>query len=209
MRDLFPREYAIEPPDGDKGKEERGAHYTPDRLALAICKSLRDGLKLTPKNILEPGCGGGAFLRAAHATWPEARLSGVDLVPACTGPGVVEQRDLFTVTEHFDLVLGNPDFAIAEQVVRHFRELDRKRLQGPDGLIALLLLADFEGSVGRIPFWKEHPLFARQHIGSSRPSFREDGQTDMRPYAEFVWWGRWLGPNLDTGLPPLDWKAAR
>lgn len=203
MDDLFPREYAIEPPDGDKGKEERGAHYTDERLALAICISLRDCLGIGPRTIFEPGCGGGAFLRAAHATWPDAKLYGVDLLPACRGPGVVEQRDLFTVTDSFDLVLGNPDFAIGELVVRHALKHAKE-----GGLVALLLLADFEGSVGRGPFWNEHPTLARQHIGSSRPSFREDKQTDMRPYAEFVWRKGWLGPD-HRGLPPLAWKAGR
>jgi 3'-phosphoadenosine 5'-phosphosulfate sulfotransferase (PAPS reductase)/FAD synthetase len=78
---------ATEPPDGEKGREERDAWFTPELLALAICRSLRDEVHRSPAHILEPGCGGGAFLRAARLTWPKAKLTGIDLVPACDRPG--------------------------------------------------------------------------------------------------------------------------
>jgi SAM-dependent methyltransferase len=196
---LIPREYAVEPPDGDKGREERGAHYTPRVLAMAMCRSLKAATGIEPKTILEPGCGGGAFLFAADATWPKASLLGVDLLPACIGPGVVVERDLFDVEGPFDLIVGNPDFTHAESIVRHcFAQL------APGGLLALLLLSDFEGSKGRLPFWSGQPLYMRQAIGGARPSFREDGQTDMRPYAMHVWKEGHRGNYI--GLPPLDWE---
>lgn len=201
---LFPREYATEPPDGDKGREERGAFYTADALALAICRSLREMLLLefvSPKSIFEPGCGAGAFLRAVDAVWPSAYLLGVDIVPACSGPGLVVERDLFEVKGAFDLIVGNPDFAQAEAIVRHcLAQL------APGGYLALLLLADFEGSQARIGFWREHPIYLRQAIGDVRPCFRADGQSDQRPYAIFVWKQGWRGPEY-RGLPPLVWKA--
>jgi hypothetical protein len=48
---------ATEPPDGDAGREERGAFYTPELLALAMCRSLA-GLIPAPEYVFEPGCGG-------------------------------------------------------------------------------------------------------------------------------------------------------
>jgi hypothetical protein len=197
---LFAGGVAIEPPDGDKGREERGAHYTPDALALALCRTVRDYVDPAPARIFEPGCGGGAFLRGAHATWPTAELVGVDLLPACTGPGRVETGDLFAVYEPFDLVIGNPDFSIAEEVVRHCMKLVK-----PYGHVALLLLSSFEESRERVPFWKEYPLFLRQAIGAPRPCFRADGQTDMRPYALYVWRDGHAG-TMYRGLPPMVWK---
>lgn len=198
-RDLFGKpQIAVLPPDKEKGQEERGAFYTPDALALAICRTLRS-LNIGPSSIFEPGCGGGAFLRAAAATWPEAYLHGVDTVPACEGPGLVQRRDLFSVTSPTDLVLGNPDFAIAEAAVRHGLSILK-----PGGHLAFLLLASFEESAGRVPLFNEHPLFARQMI-AQRASFTADGQTDQRPYALFVWSRDYRG-DFYLGLRPLVWR---
>lgn len=190
--------HAVVPPDGEKGRTERGAFYTPDALALALCRSLKDNLRFNPCSILEPGCGGGAFLRAARATWPAAELHGVDLVPACTGPGLVEQCDLFTVTRSVDLVLGNPDFGIAERVVRHGLSI-----VPPRGAVAFLLRTAFLGSEGRIALYADRPLYALQPI-AQRPSFTADGKTDPMEYALFVW-RRDLG-GYGMLLPPLVWR---
>ena len=200
-RDLFGEQRpAVLPLDGEKGQKERGAFFTPDALALAIARTLGSSLGIVgPDRIFEPGCGGGAFLRAARETWPAALLDGVDLLPACSGPGHVEQRDLFTVEDHYDLVLGNPDFAIAEKVVRHCLKLVPE-----GGHVALLLLASFEESAGRVPLFNEFPLYARQMI-AQRASFTADGATDQRPYALFVWRRGFAGSEY-RGLRPLVWR---
>jgi SAM-dependent methyltransferase len=203
--DLF-EPIAVEPPDGEAGREERDAYYTPDALARAICeKTLKGALHLDASldscraRILEPGCGGGAFLRAAAAAWPAASILGVDLVPACSGPGEVRQQDVFTVQGSYDLIVGNPPFMHAEAVVRHCLGL-----LAPGGTLALLLLASFEESGGRVRLYAEHPLYARQMV-AERASFRADGQTDQRAYAVFVWKQGWAGPDY-RGLQPLVWK---
>lgn len=213
MDSLFPREHAIEPLDGDKGREERGAFYTPDKLALAICQTLREKVIAEPKNIFEPGCGGGAFLRAVHATWPRCwSIFGIDLEPARGSMALdsaftVMRGDLFKVQDKFSLIVGNPDFANAEAIARHcLAQL------APGGYLAFLLLAAIEESNDRniplppgfkTPFWVEHPLYLRQAIGQ-RPSFRPDGKTDMRPYALHVWKEGHAGEY--RGLRPLVWR---
>ncbi len=202
MGDLFGREeIATQPPDGARGQEQRGAFYSPDALALAICGMLKaEGIE--PGSILEPGCGGGAFLRAAARTWPQASLLGVDLLPACRGPGKVLKQDLFKVRGAFDLVLGNPDFGIAEAAVRHGLSL-----LAPGGHLAFLLLASFEETIGRVPLFADFPLWLRQMI-AQRASFTDDGQTDQRAYATFVWKHGARG-RVYRGLQPLVWREAR
>jgi hypothetical protein len=203
LSDLFKREHAVEPLDGDKGREERGAFYTPDALAKAICGSI-DWLVMesheSPCRILEPGCGGGAFLRAAWEQWaPEPdRMLGVDLEPACSGPGRVEKRDLFTVTDKFDLILGNPDYAIAERAVRHCLGL-----LDHDGYLTFLLRAAFLGSSGRVGLYRDFPLRYFQPI-AQRPSFTADGKTDPMEYGLFVWQRGFHGRG--EILQPLVWR---
>lgn len=200
MKDLFGNELiATVAPDGEKGQEERGAFYTPQALADAICRTLKHDLHIGPSSIFEPGCGGGAFLRAAIATWPDASLLGVDLVPACEGPGMVLQQDLFRVKGPFDLVLGNPDFGIAEAAVRHGLST-----LAPGGHLAFLLLASFEEADKRVPLYRSFPLWARQMI-AQRASFTNDGQTDQRAYALFVWEQGFRGDSY-RGLRPLVWR---
>jgi hypothetical protein len=185
-----------QPLDGEVGRRERGAFYTPAPLATGICCTL-NLLGLRPRRILEPGCGGGAFLSAAQVTWPGASLLGVDLLPACTGPGEVRAVDLFDVTGEFDAVIGNPDFAIAERVVRHSLALTR-----PGGHVALLLRSSFLSSASRVALYEEHPLWALQPI-AQRPSFIGGG-SDSADYALFVWRRGFAG--LGQLLPPLRWK---
>lgn len=198
MTDLFEREHAIEPLDGDKGRSERGAYFTPDGLALAICGTLQRVIGHQIYEVLEPGCGGGAFLRAARAAWPSANLNGIDLEPACDGPGFVRKADLFAYGCKHDLVLGNPDYAIAERAVRHCLSLIEK-----GGHLAFLLRAAFLGSEGRIALYEEFPLRFFQPIGQ-RPSFTANGKTDPMEYGLFVWRAGFKGQG--TILQPLRWR---
>ncbi len=203
MNDLFGPTVNTEPIDGEKGRTERGAFFTPDALALAICQELnKDPIRrniATDGFMLEPGCGGGAFLRAAHKTWPHMCLDGIDLLPACKSPGHVVQGDVFKlVSGDYDLILGNPDFSVAGEMVRHCMGLLH---QG--GVLALLLRCGFEMSNERIPLFSDFPLLARAAI-PQRPSFISSGATDRYDYALFVWQQGHQG----TGhlLPPIIWR---
>lgn len=199
-RDLFGQtEIETQPPDALPAGEKRarGAYFTPDSLARAITKTL-GALLGAPADVFEPGCGGGAFLRAAHAEWPRATLLGVDLVPACEGPGHVLTGDLFAWSMKPDLVLGNPDFDIAEKVMRH-----GMKLLTPGGHLAFLLRAAFLGSTGRVALYREFPLRYVQPI-AQRPCFTGDGKTDPMEYALFVWQQGWRGRG--ELLEPLVWR---
>lgn len=200
MTDLFGEpSINVEPLDGEQGRVERGAFYTPDPLARAICKTLLDECGIRdPLYILEPGCGGGAFLRAVNSTWNPRHLLGVDLQPACSGPGEVLQADLFKTAGTFDLVVGNPDFTIAEAVVRHCLQHVHRA-----GYVAFLLRAAFLGSTGRVALYREHPLRYLQPI-AQRPSFTTDGKTDPMEYALFIWQQGFKGRG--EILPSLVWR---
>lgn len=204
MGDLFgAAEIATQPPDALPAGEARarGAYYTPDKLAVACAQMLSDFIS-PPARIFEPGCGGGSFLRAAHATWPKAALLGVDLVPACEGPGTVRAQDLFdpALVGPFDLCIGNPDFGIAEQVVRRCLALVQ-----PGGAVAMLLRLGFLASLSRVPLYREHPLSIFAPI-AGRPSFTGGG-TDQYDYGFFVWVRGGLGfQGAGKLLRPLEWK---
>jgi hypothetical protein len=183
-------------PDGETGRKERGAFYTPDGLALAICRSLRDRLGIAPRTVLEPGCGGGAFLRAADSIWPESSLEGIDLLPACSGPGLVSKMNVFDWSEPVDLIVGNPDYSKAEETVRHCLPL-----LNDGGCLAFLLRLAFLAGQKRADLYERYPLYALQPI-AGRPSFT-DGGTDSSEYGLFVW--KRSGGRLPI-LPPLRWS---
>jgi hypothetical protein len=154
-----------------------------------------------PRKILEPGCGGGAFLRAADKTWPSRReLVGVDLEPACSGPGEVWRGDLFLFepSTKWDLILGNPPYGLAEKAVRHCLSIL------PTGAhLAFLLRMSFLASQKRVPLFREHPLFAFWPI-AGRPSFTGGG-SDTSEYGLFLWRKGFAAPGVL--MQPLEWKG--
>lgn len=192
---------ATQPPDAlpTGQKRARGAYYTPDALAKAICGSLAaQGVEPRVGWTLEPGCGGGAFLRAFAATWPGdlSHLYGVDSLLACEGPGEVHQRDLFGLEGPYSFILGNPDFGQAEKIVRHCLGI-----LAPGGHLAFLLRLNMLAGKKRAKLYREHPLYLFQPI-AGRPSFT-GGATDNSEYGLFVWRNGHRGDG--TILQPLVW----
>jgi hypothetical protein len=192
---------ATQPSDATPVGERRArdAYYTPDLLALACCQSLRR-LGVNPETILEPGCGGGAFLRAFERVWPAARALGVDIAPACEGPGEVRLLDLFdkNMPRPFDAAIGNPPFDLAAEFVQRTHEL----VDSP-GFVAFLLRITFLAGQGRVPLYRRFPIWAFQPI-AGRPSFTGGG-SDPSEYGLFVWRVGHRGDGLI--LPPLEWKG--
>lgn len=102
------------PPVGDP----LGRRYTPDLLALRICQRLA-AAGVSPSVVIEGHVGGGAFVRAARATWPSARIIGVDIDPTAPGLALCDAAHtgswedvaaaLLAAHPHA-LVVGNPPF---------------------------------------------------------------------------------------------------
>lgn len=100
--------------------DPKGAVYTPDSLALAIARHVaplvpvEDGHAL---RVIDPECGGGAFLRAARTVWPGCLTTGVDVDPTAAGLALADEGivgDWPDLAEGmWDLGLQNPPFGQA------------------------------------------------------------------------------------------------
>jgi hypothetical protein len=77
----------------------------------------------------------------------------------------------------FDVAIGNPPFCLADRFIGAC--LERARV------VAFLLRLNVLGSLKRFRLWQRHP--ADVYVLADRPSFTEDGGTDMAEYAWFVW----------------------
>jgi methylase of polypeptide subunit release factors len=60
-------------------KWQFGDFQTPDELAREVVKTLRLNHKISPKVIIEPSCGKGAFVRASLKEFIHARVIGLDI----------------------------------------------------------------------------------------------------------------------------------
>lgn len=192
----------------------RDAYYTPPALALAICKRIRDGWFMEPAVVVEPSAGRGAFVAAARATWPGARIIAIDVDErcraACLRAGASSfvrgswprlARSLAGGRGGPLLVVGNPPY---RQAQRH-ADAAREQLVAGDCL-AFLLRLNFLGSVERAEWWREGRDFARTDTISPRPSFRGAG-SDATEYALFGWMPSQRGPALHGR--PLVWRKGR
>ncbi len=104
---------------------EFGDWQTPDNLAAEVVAHVLARLRFTPRTILEPTCGKGAFLVAAKYLLPEANLAGYEINPDYVaiaasrlerGNHALRQADFFAVDWEREirnlpgpvLVVGNP-----------------------------------------------------------------------------------------------------
>ncbi len=184
-------------------------YYTPQPLADAVCRCLAPAL-VEPRLILEPSAGEGAFVRAARAGWPGAKIAALDVRPECGTPcaraGAMSYRtESFLDLDaerlaRFDLVLGNPPYSLAEAFVRH-----AVGNVHPGASVAFLLRLSFLGSRGRLTgLFREYPLrYLLPVVG--RPSFTPDGRTDASEYGVFVWTREWF--DHAQILDPVEWKG--
>jgi hypothetical protein len=102
-----------------------------------------------PSTVLDPCAGGGAFLRAARAVWPDVRTIGADIDPGAQGAAFATNgwKTCDACTLHAgpdDWVVTNPPFGphvergIAREIAAHFYETR-------PAVLALLLPLDYIG----------------------------------------------------------------
>lgn len=184
-----------------RGRERAPFDYypTPPWCVHRLLDRCADGLGIVDGSdvlALEPTCGDGAIIRAVDS-WPLLRpasalpeWTGVELRRGALDPTTrvanhVEGVDFRSWEPEqapfgglpFDIVIGNPPFALAEPIIRHAMTM------AP--VVVMLLRLGFLGSAERIPFWTEHSDPALRVI-PDRPSFDGEG-TDSSTYAWFVW----------------------
>jgi hypothetical protein len=111
-------------------RREHDAYMTPMPLVESIVATIAKKYVPGPARILEPSCGDGEFVNAAHRRWPDATIVGVDIREECraaivermTGPKFLNADFLTIPTEALaviDLILGNPPYALWERFVDH------------------------------------------------------------------------------------------
>jgi hypothetical protein len=116
---------------------------TPAELAAEIVRGLE--VAADPMFILEPSAGSGALVAAAHARWPQARITAVELDPlnaamldgACA---VVAEADFLAVDfggQLFNVIIMNPPFSVDGDPVAWETHLRRAfSLLAPGGVLA-------------------------------------------------------------------------
>ncbi len=151
-------------------------YRTPDWAIAAVLRRLTR--LCAPSSVLEPCAGDGALLAPLRACWPSATIDAYDIEPR--HPAVARPTWTDDTPQRYDLVITNPPFIAAEEILRY--GISRLRA---GGRIALLLRLGFLASQERRPLYRRHyPEFV--FVLSERPSFRS-GTTDATDYAWFVW----------------------
>ena len=83
--------------------------------------------------------------------------------------------------DYYDVVITNPPFSQAYEIVKHYLEVVKPRE------LILLLRTSFLESKKRYDFWQRHPV-NKLYVLSERPSFTGSG-TDACSYSFFIWDG--------------------
>lgn len=155
-------------------------HYRPDCFAIFP----------SPIEILEPCCGSGNILNAFDKVYPDLSLMTnktlVDIRQEVfsqvvfLGNTIINDFLTFKAIKEYDLIITNPPYSIAQEVIEKCFEIASERTE----IIMLLRLGFLESKKRRI-FWDKHPL-TELYICGERPSFTNGGN-DSTAYGWFVW----------------------
>lgn len=133
-----------------------------------------------PKTILEPAAGAGVMVRALRAQWPDAEVDAFDVEPQGDG---IEQRMVFLddTPKKYDLIFTNPPFSW----MQGYASWGLEKLDSGGALVLLGPVAFWESET-RYEFNRRRPPH-HTYVLKHRVSFTEDGKTDSRALAWFVW----------------------
>jgi hypothetical protein len=156
-----------------------------------VIAALAEHLELRGLTVWEPTCGDGRMdvaLRSAGA----ACVYASDIVDY--GSGQDEVLDFLSAQnpklERFDAIVTNPPFGPGGTLATAFIEVGLRRL-GPNGLLALLLPADFDSAKTRARIFGDHPWFAAKIALTRRIVWfeRDDGirEAPKENHAWFLW----------------------
>lgn len=170
------------------------AYYTPPALARACLATL--AADIAGARVLEPSCGGGAFVAAARSLGP-ATVLGYDINADAPGLALCDEAvagDFLELPERcVDVVVGNPPYRGAEDHIE--RAIGMAPVVGM--LVRMMLLA----SQKRAGFWDTNPP-AEVWVIRERPSFTGRGM-DACDYMWCVWRADHVGP------PVMGWLSWR
>lgn len=193
----------------ERPRRENDFYPTPYGLALAAMQRFRQDEGPMPFwSILDAGCGKGIWMDAVNEVIDNSEgVWGIDLEP---DPGLPYARKGDFLAHNattmnlplFDLVMGNPPYALMEEFVRHSLQ---DSLLTDTGYVFFMCRLEFLASKTRCyGLYTEHPL-KRVYVLSRRPSFfSTNGRrtTDAQDYAMFLWQKGFVGK---TELSWLYW----
>jgi len=137
--------------------------------------------------VLECCAGDGAIIKAIQDYCSNVIVEACEIQPRfesdlrkLTNAVYIEDFTKFD-PDGYDLIISNPPFNQAEEIITH-------ALENTGGFteIAMLLRLGFLETKIRKPFWDKHPL-TQLYVLSKRPSFIGRGRTDSSAYGWLVW----------------------
>lgn len=174
-----------------KPRPKNDFYPTPIEFALGALQRLPTWVD--PDFVLDPGSGKGVFGKAVKTVFPGVkRIIGVE--PFVENENKRYYDFIYNVdfctwqtSEQFDLVCGNPPYALAEKFVRKSMEVLK-----PGGHLVFLLRLQFLASRKRQKLWQDYPL-QQVIVCCNRPSFTGDGKTNCDDYAFLYWQKNYRG----------------
>lgn len=192
------------------GRPKDDYYPTPSKLCDASLRAAWGDLP-APKRVLDPGCGKGAWGKAARKMWPDATIIGVEMVAdrveEARAAGLLSVYDEVRTEdylsrlydEQFDAIIGNPPYKLGEDFL--MRSLS---YLAPQGTLCFLLLTAFSESSGRYGRLYNFGFAPKAtYTLVERPSFIESGAVDSKAYSLFVWQRSWTGGTRQFWL---SWK---
>lgn len=207
-------------PVGEVG-DELGRFYTPDALAVECVRTIAAYWPTghTPFDILEPSCGGGAFVRACRKQWRGCEVTGLDVDMAATDalegyhatlddgwrPPLIRHQDFLANVElpladgsgdrRYDLCIGNPPFT-GDTAIPHVE----KALRISKCVAFILPWAAFGGVAqwSHVMAGKCRPLYVR-------PIMPRPWGDSVRETALFIWLTHQTSQVSFVG-EPIVWK---
>lgn len=198
----------------DSTPDGLGQNFTSPHVALAVARWVGRNIP-TPKTILEPSAGRGAFLTAAREVWPSASQTAIEVDPVLAETLAVrflhthvlcaDFLELDLKAQSYDLVIGNPPYSIdtgrrgkkGKPIMRSVWEEHVVHARRLAPTVVMILRVNCLGGVERSEaFWPENPISALGVL-TPRPSFQDNGKTDATEYAAFVWSDVWTGASIE------------
>lgn len=199
-----------------KGKRrDKDFYQTPEPIAKWTVDRCIEflGTNLEKYKFFEPGCGQFApFMKRAIELNMDAM--GVDIrdLGIVDIPNITDKIDFITDTSFmkyntkWDIIATNPPFNIAIPFWKRCMEL-----VSDWGILAMVIKQAMLGGIQRSTIWESRPP-AEVHIIYPRPSFTNDGSTDIgQEYCVVFWYGEKLNNVHNhriggTSLHWLNWK---
>lgn len=192
-------------------KERRPRHELDTYLTpLEFCEA---GLSLvtgTPRLILDPGSGEGAWGIAARKRWPQAHLTGVEIQEKFQKPVAY---DTWISTDFrkwlhddeprplFDLVIGNPPYKDGEWESWLIKCMSLLSFGGE--VIWLLPHRYLEGKERACGLFEQFPPVRVAYAG--RPQFYGEG-TGAEPFDYYHWRAGWKGDTVFDWMERRRWR---